>query len=62
MTQPTVPLDNRELLWHWHHMLTCHLPRMDSTLQRFQELLITNHIGEVAVEMRTNREAKVLAR
>ena len=41
-------------------MLTRHLPGLDPSLQRFQESLIANHIGEVVVDMSRDREAKVL--
>ena len=62
MLQPTVPLENRDILRHIHHMLTRHLPRMDPDLQRFQGLLIDAHIGEVAVDLSRDREAMALAR
>ena len=55
MPQPTVPLNDGDLLWHRHHMLTRHLPGMDPTLQRFQGLLIATHIGEVGVDLRRDR-------
>ena len=42
-------------------MITCHIPRMEPALQRFQVLLIKNHIWEGAVEMRRDREAKAMA-
>ena len=42
-------------------MITRHLPGLDPALQRFQGFLIVTHTGEVAVEMRRDREEKSLA-
>ena len=53
---------DRELIRHRHHMLTHHLTRLDLALQRVQGSLITTHIGDFAVEMRRDREAKALER
>ena len=49
------------LLCHRHHMITCQLPGLDPALQRVQGLLIATHIGEVAVELRQDREVKALS-
>ena len=42
-------------------MLIRYLPGLDSSLQRVQGSLIATDIGEVAVEMRRDREEKSLA-
>ena len=60
MPRPTVPLADGDLLRHMQHILTCHLPGMYPSLQRFQGLLIATHIWEVAVDMRRDTEAKEL--
>ena len=60
MLQPTMLLENGDLLRHQHNMLTRQLPGLDNALQRVQGLLIVNRIGEVAVEMNMDREAKAM--
>ena len=62
MLQPTAPLANGDLLYHKNHMLARHLPGLYPALQRFQGLLVANHIREVSLEMRRDREVNVLAR
>ena len=42
-------------------MITRHLPGMEPALRRVKILLIANHIGNVAVGMRRDKEAKALA-
>ena len=42
-------------------MLTSHLPGLDPALQRVHGLLIAITIGEVVVDLRRDKEAKVLA-
>ena len=42
-------------------MLTRHLPRLYPNLKKVQGSLIATHIGDVAVEMRRDREVKALA-
>ena len=56
MLHPNMPLEYVYLLWHWHHMITRHLPGMEPALRRAQGLLIATHIGNVAVGMRRDRE------
>ena len=53
--QPTVPLADRNVLHHCHHMLTQHLPGLDPALQRVHGYLIATHIGEIAVELWQDR-------
>ena len=62
MLHSTVPLTNGYLLRHQNHMLNRHLLGMDPAIQRVQGLLITIHTGDVAVEMRRDREAKAMSR
>ena len=56
MLRPNTPLEHGDLLWHWHHIITRHLPRIETSLRRVQGLLIATHIGNVAVGMRRDRE------
>ena len=60
MLPPNTPLEYGDLLWHWHHMITRHLPGMEPALRRVQGLLIATNIGNFAVGMVRDREAKLL--
>ena len=42
-------------------MLNRQLPGMEPAIERVKGLLIATHIGEAALELRRDREAKVLA-
>ena len=44
MPRPTAPLANGYLLCYRHHMLACHLPGLDYSLQRVQGSLIATQI------------------
>ena len=41
-------------------MLTYHLPGLDPTLKRIQGSLIASHIGEFAIYLKRDRDAKAL--
>ena len=58
MLQPTTPLVDGKLTRHNHQVLTHHLPRIDSALQRVQGSLIATHTRKVATEMRRDQEKK----
>ena len=45
MPRPTAPLADGNLLCHWHHMLTRHLPGLDPSLQRGHRSIIVTHTG-----------------
>ena len=62
LQRPTTPLTDKDILCHHHHILTRNLPGLEPDLQRVQGYLIATHIGEVAVEMWRDREAKARAR
>ena len=62
LQRPTALLADRDILCHCHHMLTRHLPGLETSLQGVQGSLIATHIGGVAVELRRDKEAKSQSR
>ena len=55
----TAPLADGDLFHHRQHILTRHLPVIDTSLKRVQISLIATHIREVTVKIQQEREAKV---
>ena len=45
--RPTVPLEDGELLQKRHHMLTCHLPRLEPALKRVQDFPLRPTLGRL---------------
>ena len=61
LPRPTAPLVDGDPILHLHHILNGQLPRLDPALQRVQGSLIATHIGEVAMKILWDREAKAQA-